>query len=173
MSADGRRAVAGSWDKTLTVWDVENGRDLWTLKGHASGVAFVAMRGDGRLVVSRAWDVPAPSQRSLEDVLKVWDVESGKELWTLKGRQFSGFCGGGRWALFRSEEGAVEMWDIEHGECMAAFTGESAISCCAAASDGRTLVVGEQSGRIHFLRLVLLGDPVEKENSVGKTSRER
>ena len=33
LSADGRRAVSASWDKTLKVWDVETGRELRTLEG--------------------------------------------------------------------------------------------------------------------------------------------
>ena len=36
LSADGRRAVSASGDKTLKVWDVETGRELRTLEGHTS-----------------------------------------------------------------------------------------------------------------------------------------
>ena len=34
MTADGKRAVSASWDKTLKVWDLETGRELRTLQGH-------------------------------------------------------------------------------------------------------------------------------------------
>ncbi len=37
VTPDGRRAVSGSWDKTLRVWDLESGRCLRTLEGHSSG----------------------------------------------------------------------------------------------------------------------------------------
>ena len=37
LSADGRRAVSASEDKTLKVWDVETGRELRTLEGHSDG----------------------------------------------------------------------------------------------------------------------------------------
>ena len=37
VSPDGRRAVSGSADKTLRVWDLESGACLRTLEGHARG----------------------------------------------------------------------------------------------------------------------------------------
>ena len=104
--------MSGS-DRTLKVWDVESGRELRTLRGHASAVAGVAISADGQHAVSGSND----------QTLKVWDLESG--------------------------------------QCLATFTGESGMCRCAFASDGRTIVVGEQSGRIHFLRLVLPEDPVK------------
>ncbi|HNP59933.1 MAG TPA: hypothetical protein PKM72_03775 [Nitrospirales bacterium] len=36
---------------------------------------------------------------------------------------------------------------------VATFTGESPIVCCAVSPDGRTIVIGESSGRVHVLRL--------------------
>ncbi|MEH1978728.1 MAG: hypothetical protein V7L27_05560 [Nostoc sp.] len=36
---------------------------------------------------------------------------------------------------------------------IATFTGEYPISCCAVAPDGVTIVAGDTSGRVHFLRL--------------------
>ena len=48
MTADGKRAVSASWDKTLKVWDLESGRALRTLEGHSSHVHGVAVTADGR-----------------------------------------------------------------------------------------------------------------------------
>ena len=45
VSADGRRAVSASDDKTLKVWDVESGRELRTLQGHSDCVNGVAVSG--------------------------------------------------------------------------------------------------------------------------------
>ena len=41
----------------------------------------------------------------------------------------------------------------ESGEASASFIGDGALFCCAVASDGITIVAGEASGRLHFLRL--------------------
>jgi hypothetical protein len=42
MTADGRRAVSGSLDETVRVWDVETGNCLATLEGHTGAVWGVA-----------------------------------------------------------------------------------------------------------------------------------
>ena len=49
-----------------------------------------------------------------------------------------------------SRNQTLKVWDMESGHCLAIFTGESAIPCCALASDGLTLVAGESSDRINF-----------------------
>ena len=34
MLADGRRALSGSWDQTLRLWDLETGAELRRFEGH-------------------------------------------------------------------------------------------------------------------------------------------
>lgn len=52
-----------------------------------------------------------------------------------------------------SDDGTVRLWDLTDGSLLGAFTGESAITACALSADGRLLVAGEASGRVHLLRI--------------------
>ena len=53
FSADGRRVVSGSWDKTVRVWDAVSGECvLGPLEGHTERVRSVSFSADGRRVVS-------------------------------------------------------------------------------------------------------------------------
>jgi predicted ATPase len=61
--------------------------------------------------------------------------------------------GDGKRALSGSDDNTLKVWDLQSGEVIACFSGESAIWCCAIAPDGKTIVAGEASGRVHFLRL--------------------
>jgi WD40 repeat protein len=70
LSADGHLAVSTSRDKTLKVWNLENGTALRTLESHANDVAAMALSADGRWVVSTFGD----------HTLKVWNLESGAAL---------------------------------------------------------------------------------------------
>ena len=65
LSADGRVAVSGSWDKTVRVWDVETGECVRVLEGHSNLVDAVSLSADGRVAVSGSED----------NTVRVWDVE--------------------------------------------------------------------------------------------------
>jgi WD40 repeat protein len=71
--ADGQRAVSGSEDGTLRLWDLETGASLRTLAGHTGGVS--AVLADGRRALSGSWD----------NTLRLWDLETGESLRTIKG----------------------------------------------------------------------------------------
>ena len=57
-SADQRRALSGSADKTVRLWDVETGRCLRVLEGHTDGVLSVAWSADQRRALSGAMTRP-------------------------------------------------------------------------------------------------------------------
>jgi WD40 repeat protein len=59
----------------------------------------------------------------------------------------------GQHAISASSDHTLRVWEIESGVCITAFTGESPMSRCTIAPDGRTIVAREKSGRGHFLQL--------------------
>ena len=59
----------------------------------------------------------------------------------------------GKKAVSASSDNTLKVWNLETGKEIVTFIGDSIISCCAIAPDGLTIVAGESSGRIHFLRL--------------------
>src|SRR5207302_10535880 len=80
-----------------------------TLEGHSSWVTGVAVSADGRRAVSASGD----------NTLKVWDVETGRELGTLQVG-----CGSvrgvavsadGRRAVSASDDETPKVWDVETG----------------------------------------------------------
>jgi WD40 repeat protein len=70
---DGRRALSGSYDKTLRLWDLGTGRQLHRFDGHEGVVCCVAVSPNGPYALSgssvhtvRLWRLPghapAPGQ---------------------------------------------------------------------------------------------------------------
>jgi WD40 repeat protein len=47
---------------------------------------------------------------------------------------------------------ASYVWDLETGEVIGTFSGDGVLYACAVSPDGNTIVAGEASGRVHFLR---------------------
>ncbi|MGQ9765718.1 MAG: WD40 repeat domain-containing protein, partial [Armatimonadota bacterium] len=78
VTADGRYALSGSWDKTVKVWDLASGRLLRSLGGHTGWVWAVAVTADGRSALSGSDD----------RTVKVWDLESGRLLRSLEGHTY-------------------------------------------------------------------------------------
>ena len=59
---------------------------------------------------------------------------------------------GARLAVSTSEDATLRVWDLASGRTVMAFTGDGELRTCAVTPDGATVVAGEDSGRIHFLR---------------------
>ena len=59
----------------------------------------------------------------------------------------------GQQAVSASRDNTLKVWDLESGELVASFYGNGALNTGAVAPDGVTIVTGEASGRLHFLRL--------------------
>jgi hypothetical protein len=121
---------------------------LRTLSGHSWGLSGVAVSGDGRRAVSASDD----------STLKVWDLETGRELRTLAGH--SGPVLGvaltedGRRAVSASSDKTLKVWNQERGTLVTTFTCDAPARCCAFAG-ARKIVAGDEAGRVHFLSLEL------------------
>lgn len=150
MTPDGQCAISGSYDDTLKVWDLESGSELFTLRGHTNWVNEVAVTPDRQRAVSASQD----------NTLKLWDLNSGAELLTLRGHTEQvnavAVTSDGRRAVSASRDQTVKVWDLERGTLIVNFSGDGVLTCCAVAPDGVTIVAGEASGRLHFLRLEAL-----------------
>jgi WD40 repeat protein len=70
FSPDGRDLAVGSWDSTITIWNVSSHHAVHVLHGHNLGVDDVAYSPDGALLVSA----------SLDDTARVWDPSNGRLL---------------------------------------------------------------------------------------------
>jgi WD40 repeat protein len=136
------------WLRPLTLsLTSPGGRLLRTLKGHSDSVKALAVTADGKRAISGSSD----------NTLKLWNLETGQELFTLKGHSNSlralAVTADGKRAISGSWDNTLKLWNLETGEVIASFTGDGSINCCAVAPDGVTIVAGEASGRVHFLRL--------------------
>jgi WD40 repeat protein len=57
----------------------------------------------------------------------------------------------GRRAVSASGDSTVKVWDLESGRCITTFTCDAGAMSCSFA-EAQIIVVGDYSGRVHFLR---------------------
>jgi WD40 repeat protein len=147
VTPDGSRVISGDAAGVLRVWSLETGDELEILRGHSSVVSDLALSLDGRTVVS------APGFK--DGSLTVWDLSTGELLQILHGHTAYvtkiAMLENMR-AVSISLDRTVRLWNLTTGAMLAIFTGESALRSMAVSPAG-TIVVGESSGRVHFLRI--------------------
>jgi WD40 repeat protein len=59
----------------------------------------------------------------------------------------------GKQGVSASWDDTLKLWDLATGKVLATFTGDGGMHSCGMASDGVTVVAGDNSGRVYFLRL--------------------
>lgn len=59
----------------------------------------------------------------------------------------------GEYVISGSGDNTIKIWDLQSKSEITSFTGESSIRCCTIALYDLTIVAGEASGRLHYLRL--------------------
>ncbi|CDF34807.1 WD40-repeat containing protein [Chondrus crispus] len=139
IGGDGKRAVSGSDDESVRVWDVDTGLQIGdALTGHTGSVWSVGMSGDGKRAVS-----------GLEDgSVRVWDVDTrlriGDALTGKTGVVSSvAMSGDGKRAVSGSAN-RVQVWDLDKGlQIGDALTGHThLVTSVAMSGDGKRAVSG-------------------------------
>jgi WD40 repeat protein len=135
VTANGKRAVSASDDRTLKVWDLETGRALRTLEGHSDGVKGVALTADGKRAVSA----------SADKTLKVWDLDTGRALRTLEGHSDGvkgvALTADGKRAVSASDDRTLKVWDLETGRELRTLIGHTGpVSHAVVTADERRVV---------------------------------
>lgn len=98
-------ALEGEWD--IVLWDARTGQERKTrLKGYSVYIRCLSFSEDSRILASGGND----------QTIKLWDVETGKELATLKGHSSRvgalAFSRDGRTLASGSGDGVIKMWDL-------------------------------------------------------------
>jgi WD40 repeat protein/serine/threonine protein kinase len=138
-------AISDSLDRTLRVWDLESGRLVRTLAGHAEWVNAVAVTPDGHRAISAASD----------HTLRVWDLESGRSVHTLTGHadvvNAVAVTPDGHCAVSASSDGTLRVWDLDSGQSVRTLAGHTGwVTAVVVTLDGRRTISGSAD---HTLRM--------------------
>jgi len=113
--------------------------------GHSSIVSSVAFAPDGKVLASGGFD----------DVIKLWDVGSGRELRTLSAHQARvlsvAFSPDGKVLASGGADGAIRLWDGATGtELRAMKPDRFFVNSVVFSPDGKVLASGSGAGKIEL-----------------------
>lgn len=145
FSPDSSRAVSGSFDGSVRLWDVETGKEIRQFEGHSKPVECVAYSPDGRHVLSGSQD----------SLMILWNVDTGREV-----RRFEGhtrlvtslaFSRDGNRIISGSFDETVRVWDVQNGRELSRMRGHTDfVRCVAFSFDGRQAISGSDDGTIRL-----------------------
>jgi WD40 repeat protein len=154
-------------DGSVSVWETDTGRRVFTLRGHGDEVTSVAFTPDGQRLVSGSFDKTA----------SLWDLQTGKEIRRFRGHQGEVFgvavspdgkrlltCSGTLGAVpdkmkaadkqdvvkapkpappAAAPDNTVRLWDLDTGAELGSFPGhQNAVLAVAFSPDGTRAVSG-------------------------------
>lgn len=129
----------------------------------------------GRLMSDNSPVIKGLLNNAMKEIRKPWlkmlqqslIPPGGSLLYTLEGHTSTvtsvALSVDGKRAVSASWDRTLKIWDMEIGEVIAGIGGDSEIDCCAIAPDGQTIVTGDGTGRVHFLRLENYGKVISNQ----------
>jgi molecular chaperone DnaK (HSP70) len=113
ISPNGRLLASGGLDHTVKLWELETGREINTLTGHG-GSGFWGLMFDAGLAVAFAPDGRYLASGGGDGMIKLWSLETGKELGALSGHTnwiYSvAFSPDGRFLASGSVDNTARLW---------------------------------------------------------------
>jgi WD40 repeat protein len=138
FTPDGRRALTGSEDRTMRLWDLETGQEVRRFEEGTSNFVSLAVFPDGRRAASVA--------NTLGNGLLLWDLDTGKVIKRLEPKEKHVFfsvalAGDGKRLLAGGLDGAY-LWDVQAGRELLTFK----MNDLAGNSVGRLPILGVEAG---------------------------
>jgi WD40 repeat protein len=137
--------AVGSWDKTLSVFDVNTLQLVHHIIGHANGVDCVCFSNDDKLIASASYD----------NTILVWSVSTSEVTHRLKGHTNWVYCvcfsNGDKLIASGSADRTIIVWSVSTGEVTHRLKGHTQSVYCvcffnedqliASASHDKTVIV--------------------------------
>ncbi|CAO3578044.1 unnamed protein product [Absidia cylindrospora] len=137
ITAHGNTLVSGSYDTTVSIFDLETGRLVHRLEGHAQKVYTVVIDPQRNRCMSG----------SMDGSVRIWDLTSGQCLQILDGHAvLVGLLGLSKNHIVSgSADGTLRIWSSDTGICQHVLSGHRAAITCFQ-HDDQKVISGSEGG---------------------------
>ncbi|ORE05442.1 WD40 repeat-like protein [Rhizopus microsporus var. microsporus] len=135
-----RVLLSGGCDRDVRVWDLNQGKLKYILRGHTSTVRCLKIR-DKQIAVTGSRDA----------TLRVWDIQRGVLLHILVGHQASVRCVDihGDIAVSGSYDFTARVWDLKTGRCKHVLVGHT-LQIYTIVTNGKIIATGAMDAHIRI-----------------------
>lgn len=149
FSLDGQTLVSsgGDQDRTIKIWNLDNGSLIRTLIGHQRWISSVAVSPNGQILASG----------SADKTIKIWDFNTGNlindiadpdEVWSVA------FSPDNQTLTSGSKDKTIKLWDFQAGVLIGVFAGfADVVRSVAISPDGQILAGGSNDNTIRIWNL--------------------
>ena len=152
FSPDGKNIASGGSDHTIRLWDVETGRQVFRIEGHPWIISALAFSPDGKILAS-ANEHYSDETRTFESEIRLWTVENGQHITTLKGHTDTitslSFSMDGKTLVSGGKDNAVLLWNIETEKMIPLYAEhDKVVNFVGYTSDGNSLITGSSDNTV-------------------------
>ncbi|MFW9264931.1 eIF2A-related protein [Nostoc sp. CALU 546] len=123
LSPDGKLLATGDINGQIHLWQVADGKNLLTFKGHEGWAWTVTFSPDGQTLASGGHD----------GLIKLWDTQTGNCLKILDKHTdivcSVSFSPDGQTLASGSQDTSIRLWDIRLGKCLKILHGHTSAVC--------------------------------------------
>jgi WD40 repeat protein len=132
-SPEGQLLASGGSDNVICLWEANSGKEVRRLTGSERWLSQLCFSPDGRVLAAASHHA---------EVVQVWNVSDGKQLFRLKGGCVA-FAPDGKSLATGCKDNLIRFWESSTGKELRQFAGHiDEVRCLAFAPNGKMLASG-------------------------------
>ncbi len=147
FTPDSLKLVSGSFDKTIKLWQLDTGAEIYTLGERLKGVFALAVSPDGKLLASGSWN----------ETIELWNLETGSLLYNLSQHKASvralAIAPDSRTLISGSFDQTIVLWSLPDGTVTKTILDREPIAAIALSADGTFLASTGDDGIVKIWSL--------------------